>query len=519
MTKTTWRSFNTPLSQIVNKDNYTKIETLLDNLTTELNKQLTNTQNINQSIQLNTIKSSGNFRDDYTKIVGKPHQKWTNVQGNKAKYQRMIIEQIRSNLLSLKDKQIITNICQKYNYDKNKFKEIREELTTLKLYPTNNYINNILQSKQYPKLTTSLKAQLNYTNGDKQIVQQNTILEKSLINSNIQVNGEWILLNIPIPKHLRNNTGHYSKPILQTNKNNEIIIRIAYEIIIENSNNNTYSMGIDLGKVKPFTAAINYNDGSYSTELTFTKELEKLNEKHKILNTELSRIYAKTKRIEKLLKGKENLYLLQHYNDLVEQSRLVKSKRTRLKDHASWLIARDIINHAVKHKVIEIKLEDLGWLASRGGKWDYSLTQAKIKEIAELNNIKVIIVDAWNSSHIDPFSDEYVDPDSDRFVKIGEDNLDRDFVASLELSRRFKKGLKKKNNKSRVLRKKSCRDKHSATPKRPKIIKRKQVLKNNKVFGVSITVASSTETRLQKTTSGSNTDHTMHNNYTQVLQL
>lgn len=523
MIKTTWRSFNTPLSQILSTTEYFKIETLLNELTMELNKQLNNPQIIQQAIKLETITSSGKFRDDYTKLVGKPHLKWSKITGNKAKYQRMIIEQLRSNLLSLKEKQLTAEVCDKNNWDANKTKEIRDELVKLKLYPTDHYLKNILSSKRMPILPASLKAQLNFTNGDQQIIKQEIIVDKQVIKSEIQVNGEWIELLIPIPKHLRDNTGHCSKPILQKNNNGEIIVRMAYEVIVQQNTDNNYVMGVDLGKIKPFSAAINYNDGSYSSELTFSKELKRLNDKHIVLNKELSRLFKKSKRIESLLKGKPDSYLTQHYEDIIEQAHLIKSKRTKLKDHASWLIARDIIAHAVIHKVSVIKLEELGWLGSRGGKWDYALTQSKIKELAELAGIQVINVDSRDSSHTDPFSNKYVEPNAKRLIVSDDYELDRDYVAGLELSRRAKKSRSKNIVKSRVLKRKSCRDKHFPTPKRPKLVKRKSVLKKVKqesklASGVPITVVSSAETRLNTTTSEFVKNSVMDDYYTQVLR-
>lgn len=519
MAKTIWRSYNTPLSQIVSQEEYSRIEILLEQLTIELNKQLQKRENIQKALQLNTIKSSGKFRDDYTRIVGKPHLEWLSIIGNKAKYQRMIIEQLRSTLLSLKDKQAIAEVCHNYDWDEKKLQEIRSELGDRKLYPTGYYLRNVLSAKRQPVLPVSLNAQLNYTNGDKQIVQQE-VIDNDSIKSEIQVNGEWVVLFIPIPKHLRDNTGRYSKPIIQKNSKGEIVIRIAYEVITQDDRNNGYVMGVDLGKIKPFSAAVNYNDGSYSTELTYSKELERLNNKHLVFNRELSRLFKKAKRIEALLKGKPNAYLTQHYEDILEQAKILRHKRTKLKDHASWLIARDITNHAIKHKISIIKLEELGWLGSRGGKWDYALTQSKIKEIGELAGIQVVNVDSHNSSHTDPFSDEFVEPNTQRLI-IGNDYaLDRDYAAGLELSRRNKKTRSKKITKTRTLKKKSCRDKHSPTPKRPKNVKRKFVMKNatNSVSGIPIAVVSSAEARLNTTTSELAQSYTKYDYYTQVLQ-
>lgn len=98
--------------------------------------------------------------------------------------------------------------------------------------------------------------------------------------------------------------------------------------------------------------------------------------------------------------------------------------------------------------------------------------------------------------------------------------MDRDYAAGLELSRRVKKSRSKKVVKSGVLKQRSCRDKHSPTPKRPKTMKRKFVLKSvkNNVSGVPIAVVSSAETRLKTTISELSESYASYDYYTKILQ-
>lgn len=518
--KTTWRSFTIPLEKTVTPQEYSKIETLLHDLTIELQAQL-NDPRIPQVMSLKSLKSSGHYRDDYTKIMGKPYSYWNSIQGNKAKYQRMIIERLRVIFLSLHDKYSISQICQKYCYDFSKINEIIADLKAINIYPKLGYLKNICQSQNYPTLPSNIDAYLDFTTGDKQIIMQNIV--NGSIMGKIHINGEWINYSFNLPSHLRPYKQHFSKPIIQFDNTNNLIMRFAYEVdIVKSNSNNNYCLSVDLGKVKPFTASINYDDGSYSTELTMSKELEQLSNKHKLYNKELLNVYSKINRISKLLANNDDSYLLKHYKDLRDYAVSIKLKRTLLKKHISWCIARDIVSHAVYHKTKIIKLEDLSWLGSLGGKWDHALTQQKIIEIAELHGISVVTVDARDSSHTDPFTNNYVNPNSVRVVKTENGFLDRDYCASLELGRRVKKSKKHRKNavKGKFLKVGACRDKHGPTPKRPKkkIVKKSM---NNvyKVSGVSIAVASSGETRLKKTISRSLTqEHTKHDYYTLVLQ-
>lgn len=518
MSRTVWRSFIVPLTEITTNQEYAKIETLLDKLQIELEKQWSNTNIIKQASLLKSIKSNGNFRDDYTLIAGKPHINWTNVIGNKAKYQRFIIERIRITLLSQHETNLITTTCAKYNWNIKKIDQIRQELSKQKIYIKQGRLLNLLDSKKPPSLPQSLNVYLDFTTGDSQIVKQ--VVKKNIIESNVLIEDQWVKLNITIPKHLRKTTGKYAKPIIQRTKTGEIIIRISYEIEI-NKINKQYIMGVDLGKIKPFSAAVNYNDGSYSTELSPSKETDYLNNKLRILQKELKYLYPKKQQVNKLLVGRESLFLAQKINDFDSEIGSIKEKIILIKEHLGWCIARDIINHAVKHNVRLIQLEDLSWLKSSAGKWDFSAIQEKIQEVAELEAISCVIVDAHNSSHTDPFSDFYVSPNNKRLIKTDNGLLDRDYVAGLELSRRNKKVYNKKPTKSKILKKNACRDKHSLTPKRPKQVKRKYVLKQK--AGVTITVLPLGRARVSDVNNTnitllSNKTPQSNNHYTKVLQ-
>jgi hypothetical protein len=80
-------------------------------------------------------------------------------------------------------------------------------------------------------------------------------------------------------------------------------------------------------------------------------------------------------------------------------------------------------------------------------------------------------VDAKNSSHTDPFSEEYVTPKDDRTIHTESGDLDRDYVASLELAVRQPRKLKKS-------RRKITSKKNIPAPKRPKTLPRSRVYKN-----------------------------------------
>lgn len=84
----------------------------------------------------------------------------------------------------------------------------------------------------------------------------------------------------------------------------------------------------------------------------------------------------------------------------------------------------------------------------------------------------------------DPFTDENVNPNSKRMMNVAIGKRDRDYVASLELSRRLGKNADKKKRRKKIKNETKTtlvagksRDKHNPTPKRPKQKKRKSLWK------------------------------------------
>lgn len=153
-------------------------------------------------------------------------------------------------------------------------------------------------------------------------------------------------------------------------------------------------------------------------------------------------------------------------------------------------------------------MEDLKWLDSKAGKWSFSDVLSKIVEVAQLYGITVLLVNAKNTSHTDPFTKERINPNSQRKVRTQAGVLDRDNCAALEIGTRRGRGIRKskisdkrKKNERTIVPGKT-RDKHHSTPKRPKLTRRKTAYKLMKKknlsssdftydSGVSIAVASS----------------------------
>lgn len=446
--------------------------------------------NIREIIEWKEIESKGNFRDRFIKEYGKLYLKW-NIEGDKAKYYRIIIAQIRQQALSIKEKFLISEICEKYNYDLTKLKSIRNDLTLQGLYPTNSLVKNICRSRKVPDNQVKLTPILDFTAEDNQISRVLHDDTDNIVYFKVKIEKEWINFQIELPVHsMREYSGRFARPIIQRNKKTqELYLRFTYEPIIHKHEfDPDLIMGCDQGKLKPITSAIISKDGSYSTELTYSKELVNISHKLDVLDKEKDFLYAKRSRIEALLTNLEEDSLdyfdcLYSLGGIQEQIDFIRNKQSRIRENVAWIVARDVINHALHYNVGRINLENLS-VFDNTGKWNHALVREKICELAELHGIDVMLVDAKNTSHNDPFTDNHVNPKNTRMMRVAIGERDRDYIASLEIARRDGKNVVKKKRKKKVKHAKvrlvpgKSRDKHAPTPKRPKQQSRKGAWKS-----------------------------------------
>lgn len=402
-----WRTLKVEeLHNYVSQDNYDTIDTLISDLDKEFKELLVKiNDDLHEIKNLDCLTSAGNFRDYILQKYGKPYMQWDHIEGYKSKYYRIIIEQARQAVLSLKDRINISEICEKYNYniDNNK---IIEELNDKNIPYTEGILRNICRTRNTPTFNTDVDFIFNCTAEDRNI--STVDYKDNVLYFTIRVYNEWVSFNIQLPYYIRLVTTKFAKPIIQRNKDTgELYLRICYETpemsMIISKKDKSGVLSCDLGKVKIFSAVITFDDGSYSSELIASKELERLNEKLAVLNKEKNILWKKICDNDNLLKGRDNKYLFNHREDQYKQRKLIINKIVLVKEHMSWVIARDIVMHAFKHGVNTLKLEDLKWLDSKGGKWSFGDIVQKIIEISDLYGITVLLVNAKNSSHTDPF--------------------------------------------------------------------------------------------------------------------
>lgn len=378
-------------------------------------------------------------------------------------YIRILYHNIISLLKSRKEQIKIYEILKSNQYKINN--TLRDKLAQEKLYPTKAYLETLTNAKDIPVLPKRKTFILDFSVSDKQMfrVGKNTNAYEIKIYNKQEVKDKnldtrWISFEMYLPTYIRESfTGETAKPQFYWDSNrDEFVCAIPCKIKkIPNEYENI--MGVDLGEVKVYSATVVRNDGSISDEYIPTLELQNLVEKLNRINQHINLVYEKKQRSYQygIITERQNRRELDYKKS--------KNKRTKLQFAIARLVAVEIVNIAIKEQCKEIHLENLSWVKSSGGKWNFAQVQACIEEVAELFSIKVLKVNAHNSSKTNPVTLE-VGTVSNRDVtfKTGE-KIDRDQLASLNLALREPKKQKQRqiknlnNRESVVIQRKSRR--------------------------------------------------------------
>ena len=364
-------------------------------------------------------------------------------------YIRILYYNIISLLKSRQDQVQIYEILKNNQYKINT--ALRNKLTEANLYPTNVYLKKLANTKTMPTLPKKKTFILDFSVSDKQMFRvseknNNAYEIKIFTKKEVKKYGlstSWLTFDMYLPTYIREEfTGETAKPQFYWDYNKDEFVCAIPCKIKKVPNDYENIIGVDLGKIKVYSATILRKNGSISDEYVPTSELQNLVDKLNRINQYINSVYKK--------KERSNAY--GNFTDR-QQRREVhykqsRNKRTKLQLAIARLVAVEVVNIAIKERCKEIHLEKLGWVNNSAGKWNFSQVQSCIEEVAELFSIKVVKVNACNSSKTNPVTLE-VGTISNRDVKFttGE-QVDRDQLASLNLALRQPKVKKQRKIKT-----------------------------------------------------------------------
>ena len=377
-------------------------------------------------------KLSGTVRDEIIEIIGKRlvgelPDSW---------YVRILYHNIISLLKSRKEQVEIYELLKGNGYKIDS--ELKKKLTEKKLSASRPYLETLAEAKSIPTLPDKKVFILDFSAADKQMfrlgkngrsweIKIYSKKEKEKYN----LESQWIEIETYLPIYIREGfKGEAAKPQFYIDRGEDrFVCAIPCKIeTIPNEYENI--MGVDIGRIKPYSATVIRKDRSISEEYIPTEELMKMSEKLDRLETHIENVYGKYSRSKKY--GNRTNRQIMRGIDYKEGRR----KRTNLKYQIARLIAVEVVNVAIQEECKEIHIEYLAWVKNKARKWNFSAIQKCIEEVAELYDIKVVKVSAKNSSKEHPVTGE-IGKVNDREVRfsIGQ-VIDRDQLAGLNLALR-----------------------------------------------------------------------------------
>ncbi len=413
--KTNWKSFNIRMPN--------ELIPIYDFLQNELNFFLSDKSSRILLEQIDITQHKGNVWIEMRDLLKSRIENWG--IHNKTWHSYILFENLRRELESKRVSTIIWEELEKNNFNINK--ELFTNLHKEKLYPTRSQIANIKRSNKKPEISTSGVFNLDYTISEKQFFRMKT-------NSICQIKiskKDWIDYEIILPSSIDHRfTGKIAKPRFIKRKSDNVYVGIcSYEYKIEPiDKENTNILGVDIGKIKLFSAVSLTKDGHFSNEYINSKRLQNT-------QTKINNLYKEKQILIDKIDSYERLRLVDNskYNIWLELRKNISQKIVNSKKSQAQLIAYEVTELAKQLKCKEIHIENLRWLNSQGGKWNHSEIHSKIEEKANMWGIKVKRVSAFNSSKEHPISKE-IGEIQDRLVKFKHEKIDRDLLAAINLS-------------------------------------------------------------------------------------
>ena len=312
--------------------------------------------------------------------------------------------------------------------------------------PSHHYLKVLRKSRKMPEFPTHKKFIMDFSVDNLQGFEMNKNLKCVLHVAPFRKVNNWkkngnnpypkdIVFQLYLPTYTRTNlmTGKVAKPMLYYNfETHDLVCQIAYEIKIPDKSNWKNVLGVDLGKVKLFSAVALYEDNTFSPEYIPSKELKHLSNKVDRLVEHQDGVFNKIRRANAYNYMEQSITNHQRRRD--NDYYLTRRKLTRIKAYISKLTANEIVAIALENQCKEIHLENLHWLLAKGRKWDYSQIQKDVEQLALIFGIKIFRINPAYTSNRHPFTGEKGKTVGREIVFSDGTRYDRDHLASINIA-------------------------------------------------------------------------------------
>lgn len=300
------------------------------------------------------------------------------------------------------------------------------------------YVNNPNPLKQEP----SFAHKINLGAVNKQMVKLAVEDDNRALSLRWKCWDRELLLEFSIPEYYaKRSISKWSLPTVQIEKG-EVRFYFPIQENPDKMPDTGARAGVDLGRVETFSMAVVDSNKDYHF-YTGNKVVKRLEQKRNAILKERNHIFARLDAYRALgiedLKGER----------LVEEADRKRGKIRRLAVELAHQVGNDIALKLERHRVHEVVVEDLSWVAGKryGGRWNHSVQKQSITHALARRGVRVTTTRASGTSqHCHKCKSKIIHNTKARAVHCitCKTNLDRDFNAALNILK--KQSFKPINN-------------------------------------------------------------------------
>lgn len=417
-----------------------ELEEVYEFLQREMNRVLNDEEMRKKISKVDSGLIKGEYWKQMRKAIGEETQySWAKEKRmpNPAWYFCIFAEQIRQVQNSQKDQKKLYKALQKFeNKDTNEFYEYCHENN---IQYSKNKIKNLQRCKLEPEMTREVRFVLDFsfTNKQASYLDEDNVFHYQVYNKDKKV--EWKEMSIIMHLSSKYEIGaRISKPRFSKDRDGNYYGTIVFDYERRVFDGEGKNIGaIDLGKINLFVFSYVEPNGEYSEDYyKNSKKLDRLNKKVQKLEKERKALIDKNNIINDLLNGKKEVKyttegLRRKYEVREIEKQRISRKISNLKKNIAREMAVEILELCKMTDCKTLFMENLTWLGTKGGRWNFREQQNEIERILDMNGIDVYYVSAKNTSKEHPVTKAIGNVVGRDIVWSNGDRMDRDRVSTL----------------------------------------------------------------------------------------
>ena len=417
-----------------------ELEEVYEFLQKEMNRVLNDKEMRDKISEIDSGLMNGEYWKQMRIAIGEETQyRWKEekIMPNASKYFCAFAEQIRQVQKSQKNQKKLYEALQKFgNEDTEEFYEYCHKNN---IQYSKNKIKNLQRCKSEPEMAKEVRFVLDFAviNNQTAYLDEDNVFHYQVYTEDKKI--EW--KELPIIMHLSSKyeiEARISKPRFSKDRDGNYYGTIVFDYerrVFEGEGKNIGA--IDLGKINLFTFSYVAPNGEYSEDYyKNSKKLDSLNKKVQKLKEERESLINKNNKTNDLLKGNEKIKYTtegcrRKYEIREIEKQRISRKISNMKKNIAREMAVEILELCKMSNCKTLFMENLSWLGTKGGSWNFREQQNEIERILDMNGIDVYYVSAKNTSKEHPITKAIGNVVGRDIVWSNGDRMDRDRVSTL----------------------------------------------------------------------------------------